>query len=106
MPERESQEGGISITFEEDARRSAAYIDGKLVGECEFSDADGVWTITHTGVRPEFGGRGIAGALPEKVIEAARARQARIIPLCSYAAKKMLGKDEYRDVLHGQTGSC
>ncbi len=103
MSEREARESGVSVCFEEDARRSAAYADGKLIGECEFSSTDGVWTITHTGVRPEFGGRGIAGMLLEKVVEAARAKHARIIPLCSYAAKKMIGKDAYRDVLHSQT---
>ena len=89
----------VIIGFEPASSRSAAYIDEKQIGECEFIEDDGVWTITHTGVRPEFGGRGIAGLLVEKVIDEARKRQKKIRPLCSYAAKKMYGKDEYRDVL-------
>lgn len=89
----------LTITFELATRCSAAYIDGAQVGECEYTEDVGVWTITHTGVRPEFGGRGIARMLVEKVIEEARARQARIRPLCSYAARMMLGKEEYKDVL-------
>lgn len=101
MQEREALENKITVTFEENACRSAAYIDGKPAGECEFEASDGVWTITHTGVRPEYGGRGIAGMLLEKVIEAARAKQVKIVPLCSYAAKKMEGKEEYADVLRG-----
>ena len=89
----------ISILFEEAANRSAAYADGEPVGECEFSVDGNTWTITHTGVRPAFGGRGIAGKLVEQVVDAARSKQVRIVPQCSYAAKMMAGKDEYRDVL-------
>ena len=53
----------------------------------------------HTGVRPAYGGQGIARRLVEKVIEEARARQIKILPLCSYASKMMEGKTEYQDVL-------
>ena len=90
----------ISIVFEESCSRSAAYVDGKQIGECEFSVSDKVWMITHTGVRPEYGGRGIAKKLVLKVIEAARSKNAKITPLCSYADKLMSGKEEYRDVLN------
>ena len=89
----------ISVVFEEEANRSAAYIDGKQAGECEFSVSGDIWTITHTGVRPEFGGRGLAKKLVLKVIEAARERNAKIVPLCSYADKMMTGKEEFKDVL-------
>ena len=89
----------IDIIFEQDKNRSAAYIDGKQVGECEISVSGKVWTITHTGVRPEFGGRGIAKKLVLSVIEAARADNAKIVPLCSYADKLVSGKEEFKDIL-------
>lgn len=89
----------INIVFEEDSDRSAAYIDGKQVGECDVSISGDVWTITHTGVSPEFSGRGIAKMLVMKVITSARAKNARIVPLCSYADKLMSGKEEFSDVL-------
>ena len=66
----------ISIVFEDNCNRSTAYIDEKQIGECEYSVSGNVWTITHTGVRPEYGGRGIAKKLVLKVIEAARAQNA------------------------------
>ena len=90
----------ISIVFEESCSRSAAYVDEKQIGECEFSVSDNVWTITHTGVRPEYGGRGIAKKLVLKVIEAARSKNAKIVPFCSYADKLMTGKEEFKDVLN------
>ncbi len=90
----------INVVFEENCNRSAAYIDGKQIGECEISISGKAWTITHTGVRPEYGGRGIAKKLVLMVIETARAKDAKIIPLCSYAGKLMSGKEEFKDVLY------
>lgn len=88
----------LRIVFEEDANRSVAVIDGNHAGECEVSISGGVWTITHTGVRPEYGGRGIAKLLVQSVIEAARAKHAKIVPQCSYAARVMADA-AYADVL-------
>ena len=89
----------ISVVFEENNNRSAAYADGKLIGECEFSPSATKWIIAHTGVRPAYEGLGIAKRLVLKVIEAARAKQVKIIPLCPYAKKMMTGKEEFNDVL-------
>ena len=84
----------ITVNFEEGEQRSAAYLDGKLIGECEFCVSDGVWTIMHTGVRPAYEGRGIARRLVEKVIDAARAKQVKIVPVCPYAVKLMANKEK------------
>lgn len=89
----------INIVFEQDNNRSAAYMDGKEIGECDISVSGNIWTITHTGVRPEYGGRGIAKKLVLCVTEAARANKAKIVPLCSYANKVMSDKEEFKDVL-------
>ncbi|MBR0151241.1 MAG: N-acetyltransferase [Synergistaceae bacterium] len=96
MSEKHAQ---VSIVFEENANRSAAYDGHNQIGECEFTVSSGTWTITHTGVRPEYGGQGIARRLVEKVIEEARSRSVKIIPVCSYAVKLMEGSEEYSDVL-------
>lgn len=89
----------INIVFEQDRNLSAAYINGDQIGECEFSVSENVWMITHTGVRSEYGGRGIAKKLVLKVIESARTNNAKIVPICSYTEKLMSGKEEFKDVL-------
>ena len=89
----------ISVVFEESLNRSAAYKDGNLIGECEFDVCDNKWHIVHTGVRPAFEGQGIARRLLNKVVEQARLRNVKIVPICSYAKKVMENKEEYRDVL-------
>ena len=94
MDEREE----LRIEFDEENNRSLAFVDGKQAGECQFEAKDGTWHITHTIVRPEYGGRGIARKLVEKLVEEARRKGVHIVPICSYA-KKMLQSEEYADIL-------
>jgi len=90
----------VRIVFDADNRQALAYDGDKPVGECQYNvDRTGKWVIVHTGVRPEYNGRGIAKRLVEKIIEAAREKQTKIIPVCSYAQRMMSGKEEYIDVL-------
>ncbi len=89
----------VTVVFEEDLRRSAAYHEENLIGECEFRGSGDQWTIFHTGVRPEYKGQGIAERLVKTIIVEARSKNKKIIPLCSYTKKMMVGNDEYKDVL-------
>ena len=80
----------IRIEFEKARQQAVAYDGEKQIGECQFiEDSTTQWTITHTGVRPEYGGRGIAKQLVECIIAEARARGVRIVPACSYAKRVM-----------------
>ena len=93
----------IRIVFEQANRQAAAYDGDRKIGECEYRAAGTTqWIISHTGVRPEYNGRGIAKRLVECVIEAARERGVKIVPVCSYARRMMSGKEEYKDVQHPQ----
>ena len=90
----------ICVVFEAENQQSLAFDGEKQIGECQYNvDRTGKWVIMHTGVRPEYNGRGIAKRLVESIIAAARERGVKIIPLCSYAQRMMSGKDEYKDVL-------
>ena len=93
-------ENSIRIVFEEENRQAVVYDGDKQIGECQYNvDRTGKWVIMHTGVRHEYNGRGIAKRLVEKIIEAARERGVKIVPVCSYAQRMMSGKDEYKDLL-------
>ena len=81
----------LRIEFDFENNQSLAFVDGQNVGKCQYEIKDGVWHIMHTGVRPEFGGRGIARMLVDKVVEEANKRNTKIIPICSYAQKVILG---------------
>lgn len=47
----------------------------------------------------KYEGKGIARKLVLKVIEAARSKGVKILPLCIYAKKLMTGKEEFKDVM-------
>ena len=81
----------MTIRFEPEHNRSAAY-DGDLeVGEYCFSVSDNTWTIYHTEVTPSYGGRGIARRLVECVHEAAESDGVELVSTCSYAYR-ILGR--------------
>lgn len=89
----------IKIVFDEPNNQSLAFVNEVNAGECQFDIKDDKWYIVHTGVRPEYGGRGIAKQLVKCIIEEARKRGKKIVPICSYAQKMMLDNEEYKDVL-------
>ena len=76
----------ISVIFDEERNCSLALDGDSEVGECCYRKDDAGWTIVHTGVRPEYEGKGIAKRLVYKVTEEAEKRHTTVIPLCSYAA--------------------
>jgi len=78
------------------------------IGESEENDIarityyykeDKVIVIDHTFVSVELRGKAIAGRLLNEVVNFAKENDLKIIPLCSYAVKKMTRNDEYADVL-------
>ena len=90
----------IVINFNQRESRSVALNEGNIIGYCQYKEQDNVWSITHTVVKQEFGGRGIAKRLVLAVIEEARKQNKKINPICSYAKKMMESSDEYKDVLN------
>ena len=70
-----------------------------LYGVPEFEIKDNKWYIMHTVVLPEYGGRGIAKRLVLTLINEARKRNIKIVPICSYAVKMMIGNEEFKDIM-------
>ncbi len=88
----------IRVVLDEKRQCALALDHDKEIGECcweisaDYSANDSAvssWTIVHTGVRPEYEGKGIAKRLVFKVAEEAEKRKLKVIPVCSYAAKIM-----------------
>ena len=77
----------VSVEFDEEGHRSIAMLNGEQIGECDYIDGEKGWSIVHTEVDPEYGGKGIAKRLVYKVTEAAERRKKNVIPICSYAVR-------------------
>ena len=96
----ENTQEEIIINFNQRESRSVALNEGNIIGYCQYKEEKNVWSITHTVVKQEFGGRGIAKRLVLAVIDEARKQNKKINPICSYAKKMMESSDEYKDVLN------
>lgn len=80
------------------ARRFETRVDGSFC-ELDYSLANNVMTITHTGVPDEVGGRGIASALAQMAMDTARAEGWKVVPACSYAQAWVKRHPQYDDLL-------
>jgi uncharacterized protein len=79
-------------------RRFIAVVDGHEA-TLEYEQRGDVLSLTHTGVPPEIGGRGVAGDLVRTALEYARAEGLKVQPACSYAAAFMERHPQYADLL-------
>lgn len=86
------------IRHDRGAHRFSTQVDGAHC-ELDYTLAADVMTITHTGVPPEVGGRGIAAALVQEALATARREGWRVVPACSYAAVWLGRHPEYRDLV-------
>lgn len=89
----------ISIIYEPNQRRAAAYDEGIFIGESTYSGSETMWIIDHTAVDNNYGGRGIASDLVAELVNRARENAVKIMPLCPFANREFKKKSEYADVL-------
>ncbi|WP_035856307.1 GNAT family N-acetyltransferase [Cryptosporangium arvum] len=89
----------VKITNVPDASRYEADVDGAQAGVVEYQlDGDTIM-FTHTGVPPEFEGRGIASQLARFVLDDARARGLEVLPRCPYIAGWIARHTDYLDLV-------
>jgi predicted GNAT family acetyltransferase len=84
----------LSIHHDRSAQRFETIVEAASC-ELDYTLAAGVMTITHTGVPPAVGGRGIASALVQAAVDAARQENWKVEPACSYAAVWLQRHPEY-----------
>ena len=78
---------GIRVVYDEAGCRSVAYDGDREIGECDYQETLDGWNIYHTGVSPEYEGKGIAKRLVYRLAEEAERRKINTVPTCSYAVK-------------------
>jgi predicted GNAT family acetyltransferase len=88
-----TQEQQVTITHEARGKggRYVAHLEGEeTTGHLDWEPANEpeVRVATHTIVPKAIGGRGIAGLLVNRLTKDAREQDFRIVPQCSYVAKK------------------
>jgi predicted GNAT family acetyltransferase len=86
----ESESKGMSLAKENDNQ----------VGSMTYSIAGPeLIIIDHTEVDPAYNGKGVGKQMLYKIVEMARQKNIKIIPLCPFAASMFRKLEEIRDVL-------
>lgn len=79
--------------------RYVIYLEPGFEAEMTFRKAEnGTITIDHTGVPPEYEGRGIAARLVNKAVADAREQGFKITPVCSYVVAQFRRHAEWADL--------
>lgn len=74
--------------------------NNNVIGSVDFELRDNTsLAITHTIVKPEFEGQGIAGSLNKEVLEFAKKKQYKVVPICSYTKAYIERHPEYKDLV-------
>jgi predicted GNAT family acetyltransferase len=74
-------------------------LDGQDIGFAEYVQKGGRYLFVHTEIDPEFGGRGLGTILAHGAMDAMRAEQARIVPLCPFIARWIADHPDYADLV-------
>ena len=88
----------IEVSHDAAQQRFEAVVDG-LRAELDYEQRGDLICLTHTGVPPAIGGRGVGGALVHSALEYARAKGLKVKPRCEYAASYIERHPQYQDLL-------
>jgi predicted GNAT family acetyltransferase len=91
-------QGGVYVARIEDENARGTLEWEPRTGLPKADVAADVRVATHTIVPKEIGGRGIAWLLVERLIADARDQGFRIVPQCSYVAKKFEENPDWADL--------
>jgi uncharacterized protein len=81
-----------------DDQRFELTVDG-VTAFAAYQRDGGVIVFTHTEVPPQFQGMGVGAALARGALDAARAEDAEVVPLCPFIASYIRRHPEYLDVV-------
>ncbi len=90
----------IKLTEDETKGYAIANEDGTIAGKMTYSKAStSLIIIDHTEVEPSFNGKGVGKELLYKIVEMAREKNIKILPLCPFANAMFKKLTDIQDVL-------
>ena len=88
----------LDVVHQPARQRFIAAVDG-VEAVLDYEQRGGVLCLTHTGVPPPIGGRGIGARLVRTALDYARSKGLKVVPACSYVAAYIEGHPEYADLV-------
>jgi predicted GNAT family acetyltransferase len=88
-----------TVRDNEAAHRYELLVGEELGGELIYRARDGVVTLIHTEVAPQYEGHGLGDQLVAYALDDIRARGLRIVPLCPFVAAYLRRHPENEDLV-------
>lgn len=79
-------------------QRFVTHLDG-VEAELDYDQRGQILCLTHTGVPPAIGGRGVGADLVRTALDYARSKGLKVVPSCSYAAAFIARNPQYADLV-------
>ncbi len=89
----------VAVTDNLAEHRYEVRVAGELAGFSEYALQPSSITFLHTEIDPRFEGRGIGSKLATAVLDDARAKKLRVVPLCPFIAAYIRRHPEYDDIV-------
>ncbi|MFC0581618.1 GNAT family N-acetyltransferase [Micrococcoides hystricis] len=89
----------LRIVEDADRGRFDLWQDDQFIGFAGYELKDNVMVFQHTLVDEKFGRRGYARAMVTLVLESARSRGWKVLPVCSYVLDYLERYPEYKDLV-------
>ena len=86
------------VVHNKDKSRFEMELDGGAFAVLDYRLSDGVMTLTHTVVPPEFEGRGIGARLVKGALDQIRAQGFKVVPSCWFVAAFINRNPDYADL--------
>ena len=90
---------GITVEDDEAASRYEALDDGKVIGFARYVRRGGRTIFVHTEVEDDHEGEGIGSALAAAALDAERAAERPVVPLCPFVRAYIERHTEYADLV-------
>ncbi len=86
-----------TITHEEAKNRFVIHSGDEEAGFAGYERDGERWVFTHTVVKPEFSGQGLAGQLVGHALDTVVAEGGTIVPVCSYVVSYVRKHPQYQE---------
>ncbi|MGN9840767.1 GNAT family N-acetyltransferase [Nonomuraea sp. H19] len=91
----------IEIVDNSTESRFEVLVDGTVAGFADYRLRPTKIIFTHTEVRPEYEGQGLAGKLVGHALQASADTGLRVVPVCPYVAKYIERHPEFKELVDG-----
>jgi len=89
----------VTVVDNKERKRYEAHLGQALAGVLTYRVENGVAVLPHTGVEPQYEGRGIGGMLAKAALDDAREQGLKVAPWCPFIAAYIERNPEYADLV-------